>query len=309
MPDDRIAELIQQIDENRIRAHIHYLAADPLSCRKLNYTLPGHAKSTLDEADDYLAGQLEQWRYTVEREPVQVQAFRCDTNKPKAHQYSKPEPDDPWYTAHNLYAKSAGADRAGEVIVVCSHKDSPSWADSPGAYDNAVGTAANLEIARVLSAVELPLTVWHLFCNEEHTPWTSVTAAENAKARGDCIIAVFNTDSIGGKSQADIDAGRRTNVTGYVTPEGKALADRMAVVNADYGLGLIQRSFRRESPGDDDGSFVKAGFPAAVINVGSMPYADPHYHAEGDTAAHVDVDNVHLSAQAVLAAVLTMAFA
>jgi Iap family predicted aminopeptidase len=94
-----------------------------------------------------------------------------------------------------------------------------------------------------------------------------------------------------------------------VTPEGKRLADLMAVVNADYGIGLIQRSFRRESPGDDDGSFVKAGYPAAVINVGSLPYADPYYHAEGDTAAHVDVENVWLSAQAVLAAALTLALA
>jgi Zn-dependent M28 family amino/carboxypeptidase len=193
--------------------------------------------------------------------------------------------------------------------VICSHKDSPSWTDSPGAYDNAVGTAANLELARVLAAEELPVSVWHLFCNEEHTPWTSVTAAQNAKARGDRILAVLNTDSIGGKSQADVDAGRKTNVTGYVTPEGKRLADLMAVVNADYGIGLIQRSFRRESPGDDDGSFVKAGYPAAVINVGSLPYADPYYHAEGDTAAHVDVENVWLSAQAVLAAALTLALA
>jgi len=269
MPDERIASLIQQIDADRLRAHIHYLAADPLPYRKLDYTLPGHERSTLDEADAYIQGQLESFGYAVEREAVQVQAFRCDANKPKAHQYSKPEPEDPWYTAHNLYARHAGTDRAGEAIVICSHKDSPSWADSPGAYDNAVGTAANLEMARGLATEELPVSLWHLFCNEEHTPWTSVT--------------------------------------GYTTPEGKRLADLMAVVNADYGIGLIQRSFKRESPGDDDGSFVNAGYPAAVINVGSLPYGDPHYHAEGDTAAHVDVENVRMSTQAVLAAALTLA--
>jgi len=82
----------------------------------------------------------------------------------------------------------------------------------------------------------------------------------------------------------------------------------MAVVNADYGLGLVQRSFRREAPGDDDGSFVKAGFPAAIINVGSFPYGDPHYHAEGDTAEHVDIENVLRSSRAILAALLTLAW-
>jgi len=308
MPDERIAALIQQIDGDRLRAHVHHLAADPLPYRKLNYTLPGHTQSTLDEADGYITAQLAGWGYEVEREPVQVQAFRRDTTKPKAHQYSKPEPEDPWYTAHNLHARRPGGARADETIVVVSHKDSPSWADSPGAYDNAVGTAANLEIARVLSTAELPVTMWHLFCNEEHTPWTSVNAAQGARARGERLVAIFNTDSLGGKAQADVDAGRKTNVTAYTAPEGKRLADLMAVVNADYGIGLLQRSFHRESPGDDDGSFISAGFPLAVINVGSLPYADPHYHAEGDTAHHVDIENVRLAAQAVLAALLTLAW-
>jgi len=307
MPDHRIATLIRLIDPDRLRAHIHHLAADPLPCRKLNYTLPGHDRSTLEEADDYLAGQLAGWGYAVEREPVPVQAFRCDATKPKAHQYAPPAPEDPWYTAHNLNARRRGSSRADETVVIVSHKDSPSWTDSPGAYDNAVGTAANLEIPRVLATAELPVTVWHLFCNEEHTPWTSVNAAEGARARGDRLIGVFNTDSLGGKSQADIDAGRKTNVSGYTTPEGKRLADRMAVVNADHGLGLVQTSFRRETPGDDDGSFVKAGFPAAIINVGSLPYGDPHYHAEGDTAEHVDVENVFLATRAILATILTLA--
>ena len=308
MPDDRIAALLQQVEANRLAAHIRYLAADPLPCRKLSHTLPGHERSTLEEADDYLAAQLAAWGYPVEREPVQVQAFRCDTSKPKAHQYSPPGPEDPWHTAHNLHARRPGGARRAETLVIVSHKDSPSWTDSPGAYDNAVGTAANLELARVLADVELPVSMWHLFCNEEHTPWTSVNAAQSARARGDQLLAVFNTDSLGGKSQADLDAGRKTNVTGYTAPEGKRLADLMAVVIADYGLGLIQRSVQREAPGDDDGSFVNAGFPAAIINVGSLPYGDPHYHAEGDTADHVDVENVHLATQAILAALLTLAW-
>ena len=38
----------------------------------------------------------------------------------------------------------------------------------------------------------------------------------------------------------------------------------------------------RSRPGDDDGSFVQAGYGAAIINIGSWPYGDPEYHAEGD---------------------------
>jgi Iap family predicted aminopeptidase len=302
--DPKIQVHLDRIDADRLAAHVRHLACDPLPYRKLNHTRPGCARSTLDEADDYVMARLEAWGYSVEREPVPVQAFRCDASKPKAHQYSAPDPSDPWYTAHNLYATRAGGEG---IIVICAHKDSPSWVDSPGAYDNAVGTAAALEIARVLAEADPRHTVRFLFCNEEHTPWTSVTAAQRARERGDRIAAVFNLDGLGGKAQEDLDAGRRTNVTGYTASEGRVLADLMAAVNDAYGLGLVQRSFAREAPGDDDGSFVKAGFPAAVINVGSMPYADPHYHAEGDTAEHVDAANVALATRATLAAVLTLA--
>ena len=41
-----------------------YLADNPLPMRKLNLTMPDHAKSTLEEADDYLAQRLERRGYT-----------------------------------------------------------------------------------------------------------------------------------------------------------------------------------------------------------------------------------------------------
>ncbi|MCU0917661.1 MAG: hypothetical protein MUC88_24330, partial [Planctomycetes bacterium] len=96
-------------------------------------------------------------------------------------------------------------------------------------------------------------------------------------------------------------------VTAYTQPEGKPLADLMAQVNARYGIGLEQRTVQRSRPGDDDGSFVLAGYPAAVINIGSWPYADPNYHLEGDIPESCDVDNAALTVQATLAAVVTLA--
>ena len=189
--------------------HLFHLAKDPLPFRKLNFTLPGHAKNTLYEADDYIAAQLQAWGYTVEREGVQVQAFRRDTTKPKNAQYSPPKPEDPWYTAYNLYAEKKGRSHPEKIILVCAHKDSQSWIDSPGANDNAIGTVGVLEMACVLAKYDSECTIRFLWCNEEHTPWTSKTAAQNAKERGDNIVAVFNTDGIGVKPAEQTAAGRR----------------------------------------------------------------------------------------------------
>ena len=185
MPDPAIRAALDRVDEDRLRTDLFHLSSDPLPFRKLNYTAPGRARSSLDEADDYLASRLGEAAWASEREPVPVQAFRCDARKPKAHQYSTPSPEDPWYTAHNLWARRSGASRPEEIILLCAHKDSQSWVDSPGAHDNATGTSALLEMARVLADEALQRSVWLLFCNEEHTPWTSVTAAEGCRRRDD----------------------------------------------------------------------------------------------------------------------------
>ncbi len=161
-----------------------------------------------------------------------------------------------------------------------------------------------LELARVVAKFPNRRTIRFLWCNEEHLPWTSVLAAKNARARGDRLIAIFNVDSIGGKPQAEIRAGKKPNVSLYTKPEGKRLANLVTRVNELYQIGLEQRVVERTEPGDDDGSFVKAGFPAAIANLGSFPYADPNYHDFGDTPDKVDIPNVHMAAKAILAAVL-----
>ncbi len=305
--DAVIRRLIKAVDREQISKHVLYLAKDPLPYRKLNLTLPGHEKNTLHEADDYLADKLQAWGYHVEREPVQVQAFRRDTSKPKHAQYSPPKPEDPWYTAYNLYAEKKGRSRSDQIILVLAHKDSQSWIDSPGANDNAIGTAGVLEMARVLAEYPSKGTIRFLLCNEEHTPWTSKAAAQKAKARGDDIVAVFNLDGIGAKTaEEETAAGKKTNVTAYTKREGKRLADLMGEVNTRYAIGLEHRTVERSGPGDDDGSFVLAGYPAAVINIGSWPYGDPNYHAESDIPESCDMENAAMTVQATLAAVVTL---
>jgi hypothetical protein len=304
--DLSIRRLIKAVDPERMTKDLFYLSKDPLPYRKLNLTLPGHQRNTLHEADDYLADKLQGWGYRVEREGVPVQAFRRDTSKPKHAQYSPPKPEDPWYTAYNLYAERKGRSRPDRIILVLAHKDSQSWIDSPGANDNTIGTVGVLEMARVLAEYSPECTIRFLWCNEEHTPWTSKSAAQKMKARGDDIVAVFNLDGIGVKPPDQTAAGKKTNVTAYTKPEGKRLAELMAEVNTRYAIGLEQRTTERSRPGDDDGSFVQAGYPAAVINIGSWPYGDPNYHTEGDIPERCDVRNAAMTVQATLAAVVTI---
>jgi hypothetical protein len=291
-----------RVSADHITKGVYYLSKDPLPRRVLNYTLPGHTSSTLEEADAWIIKQLGNSGYSPRTDETMVQAFGRNLSKPIAHQYARPPKGSPWYTAHNLFADKIGSDNPDELIIVIAHKDSQSWIASPGANDNAVGTCGALELAAVLSDYKPKHTLRFIFCNEEHTPWTSIAAAAEIKAGKYKVLALINMDGIGVKPPSQ--QGQLTNVTRYATPEGERLADMMAMLNEYHRLGLKQSKYRSDSPGDDDGSFIKAGFPWSVLNIGSMPYGDPNYHQEGDTPDKVDYENAKVTVQLTLAAVL-----
>ena len=301
-----IQDLLSSVSADRIRRDLFHLCRDPLPFRKVNYTRPGGSVSSLAEADEFVRRQLKSAGYEVTSTTHRVQAYRCDETKPIHHWYSKPEPDDPWYDATNLEVARPGERSPEEIIQLISHKDSMSWIDSPGAHDNAVGTAANLELARILATVSTKRTVRVLFCNEEHTPWTSMAAAGSAAQRGDNIIAVLNQDSLDGKSDEDMVAGRLTHLVGYSTEQGRPLAEFIAACAARHGIDLSVQVFFKERVNDDDGMFINAGFRRTVINIGSWPYADSQYHLPGDVPERVNIENVVRSTQLLLAAILDM---
>jgi Zn-dependent M28 family amino/carboxypeptidase len=299
-------KLSAKVDQERIKKGLYYLAQNPLQRRVLNWSRPGQIASSLEEADAWITEQLRKSGYKPEFDSTRVRAFGRDRSKPLAHQYSTPPENSPWYTAHNIIVRKEGTDYPDELLIFIAHKDSQSWIESPGANDNAIGTCGALELARVVNKYKSKHTILFIFCNEEHTPWTSVTAAEAIKTSGKKVLAVINMDGIGVKPLSQ--AGQLTNVTRYTTPEGERLADMMAILNTRHALGLQQSKYLSLQPGDDDGSFIKAGFPWAVLNIGSMPYGDPNYHTEGDTADKVDIKNAAVTVRLTLAALLNLDF-
>ena len=300
------AEILERVSLERLKHDIFYLCREPFPFRTVKYTIPWHEKNSLDETDEFIAGEMRKYVPNVNLIPYKLRPFRCDSKKPLHHWYSSPLPDDPWYDAHCIEVVIPGKTHPEEIIQLVSHKDSMSWINAPGAHDNAVGAVVNMEIVRVLSTLELDRTVRVLFCNEEHTPWYSLNYAQDAFKRGDKIIAVMNQDSICGKSDEAAAAGIMTNVAAYSTDEGKALADFLVAETAKYKLPLVSTTFFKERVNDDDGSFIKAGYLRTVMNIGSMPYADPQYHLPGDIPERVNLMNLTLVARLIAGAALDL---
>lgn len=301
-----IKDALEKVSAARIKRDLFHLSSDPLRFRKVNFTRPGQTMDSLAEADGYISGRLEEAGYDVVKTPYRVQAFRCDSTKPLHHWYSPPKPEDPWYDACNLEVARGGSSASGEIIQLVSHKDSMSWIDSPGAHDNCVGTVANMELARVLEECDLRRTVRILFCNEEHTPWTSRNAAEAAAKRGDKIIAVLNVDSLDGKSDQDMADGRMMHAIAYSTDEGRRLAEFVAACAPRHKIGIDVNVVFKKRINDDDGMFINAGYRTTVMNLGSWPYGDSEYHLPGDVPERVNIENLARSTRLLLAAILEL---
>ncbi len=302
------SEILSCVSQERLQRDLFALCRDPFTFRTVSYTAPWHEKNSLDEADEWLSGVIGGISgVQLAVKPNRVQAFRCsfDPSIPRCRWYARPRPEDPWHDARNLVATLVGTEHPEEVIYLLAHKDSQSWINGVGALDNATGTVALLELLRVLATLPRKRTLRFLFCNEEHSPWHSADEAQEARERGDRVVAVLNVDSLCGVSEADRLSKRRLFTVLSSTPEGRPLARFVCQAAREAGVPLEYVTGER-GVGDDDGCFVKAGFLRAVVCQGSHPYADEQYHLPGDVPERVDPEYLWLSAQAVLAAVLAL---
>lgn len=113
----------------------------------------------------------------------------------------------PW---RNVVATLPRKDHPEEIIIICAHYDSKSdkqLALAPGADDNASGTSAVLEIARVLSNYEFKKTIkFILFSNEEIGQKGSESYVRDAVKQKENIVAAINLDMIAyGDKNEDMD--------------------------------------------------------------------------------------------------------
>jgi hypothetical protein len=199
-----------------------------------------------------------------------------------------------------------------DVIVVGAHYDSAQG--TPGANDNATGTAAVLELARLLrdlkdnAAKRIRLV---LFVNEERpyygTPdMGSLNFARLLHERGERVTAMYSLETIGYFSDAP---GSQK----YPKPFGAVFADKgdfisfVGMLNSRPLLQETMRSFRAHtpfptiggvSPGfipgiawSDHWSFAQYGFQAVMVT-DTAPFRYPHYHRPTDTPDKIDYEKL-----------------
>ncbi len=191
------------------------------------------------------------------------------------------------YTSRNVVAEKTGETYPNEVYIVCSHYDSTSPSRltlAPGADDNASGTAAVLEAARVLAPYSFDFTVRFIaFSAEEWGLYGSRAYASAARSAGEHILGVVNLDMI-----AYADA-MPEDLQIIVNQESTWLADLFLAAGSRYGVVGGTRTVDPSFVYSDHAPFWDNGFPA-MLAIEDDPLTNPYYHRTTDTLDKLNLD-------------------
>lgn len=216
----------------------------------------------------------------------------------------------------NLEVEIKGTTKPDEIIVVGAHYDSINHRGvaSPGANDNASGSAAVVELARMLAGISPVRTIrLVLFVNEEPPYfWTdemgSLIYARAAKQRGDDIVGMISIETIGyyrdekGTQEYPPLVGLAYPSTGnfiaFVGPASNGGTEWVERCTAAFRAasdvpaeGAALPSLVPRINSSDHWSFWKQGWPALMVT-DTAPYRYPYYHKAEDTPEKLDYERM-----------------
>ncbi len=201
--------------------------------------------------------------------------------------------------SRNICATLRGEGQSDGEIILVGHYDSV-HRNAPGANDNASGTAAVLEAARICSQYKFDLTLRFLAAAaEERGLVGSGVYAREAKKSGKNILAVINADMIGYPVLGD--SKRIAISTGK---EWTPLMDSTLLFNRRYSLGFILDAHTELMGGSDHVPFIRQGYSAIDLSEGTAMEIwggfDPFYHKPLDTSDKLDGNLLRNAAQLMI---------
>ncbi len=196
--------------------------------------------------------------------------------------------------SYNVIAVKPGTVAPEKQIVIGAHFDAVP--DAPGADDNSSGTCCVLEAARVLADVDLPMTVIFVgFDSEESWMWGSYHYRDDAVARGDDIVFMFNPDMIGHYQNTD-SANLYYGGDNCLAQLWNRLAGPQVGIQGALG----------GSTASDHLPFQEIGIPVVFVQEGIF---STEYHQPTDNIAHISFPYMTRMVKATIATLYTAATA
>lgn len=336
-PTPGIASIVRQIDARNIEHTIRQLVAFG-------------TRSTLSEQNDPKRGigAARDWLYAEFLKVAETSGGRMTVEKqsyeqPKAARVLQPT------IVTNIVATLHGSQQqaADRIYVVSGHYDSmcnsPTDAkcDAPGANDDASGTAAVLEMARVMAKFEFDATiVFMAVAGEEQGLLGSTHFAEEAKKKNWNVDAMFTNDIIGNSlggngirdrgtvrvfsegvpsNETTAEAATRRSVGGENDSASRQLARFIKETAETYVPQMkVMMVYRRDryGRGGDHIPFLERGYPAVRFTEVNEDYRHQHQNVRiengvqyGDLPQFVDFAYIANVARVNAASLAMLAYA
>lgn len=206
-----------------------------------------------------------------------------------------------------IVAEFRGLEDPDAIVVVGAHFDSRSTMNSsptqraPGADDNGSGSAAVLELARIIQ--ESGATFRHtlrlcLFTGEEQGLIGSRALASRYAGAGENIIGMFNTDMIGYKPP------EATVTLAYMNRNADPDLTEISMAITGTYVPELQVALTNVCCSDQQ-SFYENGFPAVgFFETPNPSVVYPQYHQSNDLLEFLNAEQIYLQAKAIMASVL-----
>lgn len=252
--DPMVENLINEVDQDSLINQLRNLSGEDPVVVNGTSTFIEHRVSAWDNdlAADYLIQTLEEYGLEVE-----------DQN------YSN--------GGRNVYAVQEGSMYPDEYVMICGHYDA---VDFYCADDNASGSVAVLEAARIFSQHEFEYSVIYALWDEEEIGLVgSNYYATQAASNGDVIHAVINMDMIAWDSDDDMVA----EIHSSYSANSDELSDYIVELDDVYSLAVNPVVQIPGTTASDHSRFWNNGY-AAVLVIEEYYGGDfnPYYHSEDD---------------------------
>jgi acetylornithine deacetylase/succinyl-diaminopimelate desuccinylase-like protein len=339
--DPEIARMLSEIDARNIERTIRKLVSFG-------------SRNTLSAQDNPARGigAARDWLYSEFQQVAAASGGRMTVEKQTFVQAAQPPPrgrvpKDTVLTNVVATLKGTQAESAARVYVVSGHYDSmctsPTDAecDSPGANDDASGTAAVLEMARVMAKRSFDATIIFMTVPGEEQGLLGATHfAEEAKKAGMNVEGMLDNDIIGNShggngvydphtvrvfsegvpsNETEAEAATRRSVGGENDSQSRQLARFIKETGdlylKDFHVQLIYRR-DRYGRGGDHIPFLERGYAAVRFTEPNENYNHQHQNVRtengiqyGDLPEFVDFDYIANVARTNAAALAALALA
>jgi hypothetical protein len=264
-----VSDLMNLVSQDTLTKVIReFSGEDPTVVNGSTVTILNRESANNDVAADYLKERLSMFNNLTINDQAYTVTYGSTT-----------------YSGRNIIATQLGKTNPDDIYIICAHYDS---VDDYCVDDNASGTAAVLEIARVLSTQCFDNTIIYALWDEEEDGLVGSRYYANAAGvKGDNILGVLNLDMMAydGDGDNDFDIDVR-NIAGSLT-----LKDDMLSALTSSGLNLNANVVNPGSGASDHFWFWSNGFPAIFVGESWFNGDEtPNYHTANDRFVDLDMN-------------------